>query len=271
MGDNKLQTAREMDEEMSVHVDKQDFWDGRAREFSEHAASTGYPEAFIRILKPRKSWTVLDMACGGGTIATPLAKKVQSITAVDFSKRMLEIVDQRCRTGGITNVKTLQGRWEDDWDTLGIDVHDVAIASRSLLSETARDSIAKLNRIAKKAVYISVAVGSGPSDRRLLESVGRECSTRPDYIFYYNLLYEMGILANVAFIPESNRNSWDSHEEAFEDQRWMFHGMTGEEEEKIRAYLKRHLVWVKGHWQLPYSRDYCWAVLYWTKDREVRS
>jgi len=206
------------------------------------------------------------MACGGGTLAIPLAEKVKSITAVDFSARMLEIVAQRCREGGIANVKTLPGRWEDDWDRLGIAVHDVAIASRSLLSEDARDSIAKLDRVAKRAVYISTQVGDGPFDRKLLESAGREFKLRPDYIFFYNMLYEMGILANVAFIPGSNRNSWESHEESFEDQRWMFSGMTEEEEEKVRAYLKRHLVPVRGRWRLPYSRNYYWAVLYWTKN-----
>lgn len=270
MEDNKPHARSEMDEEKSVPVDRRDFWDGRALEFSEHAASTGYPEAFLRILKPRKNWTVLDMACGGGTLAIPLAKKVKSITAVDFSERMLEIVAQRCREGGLANVKTLPGRWEDDWDRLGIAVHDVAIASRSLHSEDAKDSIAKLDRVAKKAVYISTQVGDGPFDRKLLGSVGREFRLRPDYIFYVNLLYEMGIRANVTFIPESNPNSWESHEEALQDQRWMFQGMTEEEEEKVRAYLRQHLGLVKGRWRLPYSRNYSWAVLYWTKNGRVK-
>lgn len=260
----------EKKEERSCPLDKRDFWNGRAREFSGHAASTGYPAAFLRILKPRRSWTVLDMACGGGTLAIPLAGKVKSITAVDFSPRMLEIVEQRCRTGGIANVKTLEGRWEDDWEELGIGVHDVAIASRSLHSEDAEGAIAKLNRAARKAVYLATAVGSGPFDQRLLEAVGREVHLRPDYIFYYTLLYEMGILADVTFIPESNRNAWESREEALADQRWMFPEMTDEEEDQVRAYLKNHLVWVKGRWQLPYSRDYYWAVMHWTKEREGR-
>jgi len=206
------------------------------------------------------------MACGGGTLAIPLARKVKSITAVDFSERMLEIVEQRCRAGGIANVKTLLGRWEDDWNRLGIGMHDVAIASRSLLSEDAGDSLVKLDRVAKRAVYLSTQVGDGPFDRKLLESAGREFRLRPDYIFYVNLLYEMGIRANVAFIPEPNHHAWESHEEAFEDQRWMLQGMSDEEEEKVRAYLRQHLVLVGGHWQLPYSRNYSWAVLYWTKN-----
>ncbi|SEM67371.1 Methyltransferase domain-containing protein [Syntrophus gentianae] len=270
MKDNPPCTIDERNEAKSDSVDKQKFWNGRAQEFSEHAASTGYPAAFLRIMKPRKSWTVLDMACGGGTLAIPLARKVKSITAVDFSGRMLEIVEERCRRGGIVNVKTLPGRWEDDWDRLGIGVHDVAIASRSLLSEDAGESLTKLDRVAKKAVYISTQVGDGPFDRKLLESAGREFRLRPDYIFYVNLLYEMGIRANVSFIPESNPNSWESHEEALKDQRWMLQGMTEEEEEKVREYLRKHLVMVKGRWQLPYSRNYSWAVLYWKKNGRGR-
>jgi len=266
MENNNSSTIQGKNQAKPDWIDRQNFWNGRAREFSEHAASTGYPAAFLRIMKPRKSWTVLDMACGGGTLAIPLARKVKAITAVDFSERMLEIVEQRCCTGGIANVKTLLGRWEDDWDRLGIGVHDVAIASRSLLSEDDGGSIAKLDRIAEKAVYISTQVGDGPFDRKLLESVGREFKQRPDYIFYVNLLYEMGIRANVTFISESNPNSWESPEEAFEDQRWMLQGMTDEEEEKLRTYLGQCLVRVKGRWRLPYSRNYCWAVLYWTKN-----
>ena len=255
--------------ETSVPVDRRDFWDGRAHEFSDYAAKTGYPEEFIRILQPRMKWTVLDMACGGGTIAIPLAGKVKSVTAVDFSKRMLDIVDWRCRIDGIDNVKTIQGRWEDDWDGLGIGVYDVAIASRSLIGDEIKGSIAKLNKAAREAVYISVAVGSGPFDKLLFESTGRKFNMGRDYIYYYNKLYQMGITANVTFIPERHRNRWDSIEEAFEDQRWMFPEMTEEEKDKVRAYLKRHLVKVMGRWRLPYSRQCRWAVMWWTKDKQV--
>lgn len=272
-GDEKHDTRylRETDKKKSVPVDKEGFWNGRAKEFSEYAASTGYPEEFIRIMRPRKSWTVLDMACGGGTIAIPLAKKVKSITAMDFSKRMLDIVDWRCNNADIRNVRTVHGRWEDNWSKLGIDEYDVAIASRSLIGDNTEDYITKLNNAAKKAVYISMAVGTGPFDRALFESTGRTFSMGKDYIHYYTMLYEMGIFANIAFVPEHHRNQWASHEEAFEDQRWMFHGMSADEEEKIRSYLRKHLVHIDGRWKLPYPRDCWWALMWWKKDREVRA
>ncbi|OPY80033.1 MAG: Mg-protoporphyrin IX methyl transferase [Syntrophorhabdus sp. PtaU1.Bin153] len=245
-------------------IDNQEFWNRRAKEYSEYAAWTGYPEAFIRIMRPRDSWTVLDMGCGGGTIAIPLARKVRSITAVDFSSRMLDIVRQRCADGGIRNIRTIQGRWEDDSETLGSGPYDVAIASRSLITDDAKGCILKLGKTARKAVYISTVVGSGPFDRKLLEATGRELTVGPDYIHYYNLLYEMGIMANVRFILEVHRSEWRSYEEAFEDQEWMFRGgMSEEERHKVHAYLREHLTRVGGQWRLPYSRRCYWAVMWW--------
>jgi hypothetical protein len=42
-------------------------------------------------------------------------------------------------------------------------------------------------------------------------------------------------------------------DEAFEDQRWMFHGMTAGEEERVKLYLDQNLIWRDGHWRLPYE------------------
>ncbi len=257
-------------EEKPAPVDKRDYWDGRAQEFSQHAASTGYPEAFIELMQPHRDWTVLDMACGGGTIAIPLAKKVKSITAVDFSKQMLHTVEWRCRIGGIMNIQTIEGRWEDNWENLGIGIYDIAIASRSLISDDAKTLIIKLNKTARKAVYISTFVGTGPFDKQLFESTGRKLKMGPDYIYYYNLLYEMGIMANVSFIFEQHSNQWKSQEEALDGQKWMFRGITAEEEDKVRVYLRQHLVRVADDWRLPYPRQCCWAVMWWTKDKEAR-
>jgi SAM-dependent methyltransferase len=243
---------------------KRDFWDGRAREFSDYAASTEYPEAFIRIMRLRKNWTVLDMACGGGTIAIPLARKVRQITAVDFSRNMLDIVERRCREQGIINVDTIHGRWEDNWASLGIGAHDVAIASRSLMGDDAVVCINKLRKIARKAVYISTVVGSGPVDRPLFEATGREFRVEHDFIYYYNLLYDMGVRANVEFIPETHCNEWATLREAFDGQRWMFRdGLTQEEEQRIKSYLETHLDRVDNRWRLPYPRQCFWAVMWW--------
>ena len=110
-----------------------------------------------------------------------------------------------------------------------------------------------------------MVVGRGPFDERLMEQAGRVLPVGPDYIHYCNILYEMGVRANVASIGENHRNGWGTHEEALEDQRWMFHGMTSEEEEKVKDYLRRHLIYQDGQWRLPYERKCYWAVMWWAK------
>jgi SAM-dependent methyltransferase len=246
---------------------KRAFWDRRASEFSGHAASTGYAEAFIKIIRPRRNWTVLDMGCGGGTIAVPLARRVRKITAIDFSTGMLDILRKRCREKRILNVDAIHGRWEDDWPALGIGTYDVAIASRSLIGDDIRGCIQKLLNAARRAVYISTIVGCGPFDRRLFEATGREFKTGPDYIYYYNLLTEMGLRVNLVFIPENHCNDWGTLEDAVDGQRWMFReSLTDEEECRVRAYLEQHLIRLGGRWRLPYARQCAWAVLWWVNE-----
>jgi hypothetical protein len=54
-------------------------------------------------------------------------------------------------------------------------------------------------------------------------------------------------------------------EEAFEDQRWMFCGMTQEEEERIKLNLDQNLQFQDGLYKLPYERICYWAVMWWVK------
>jgi hypothetical protein len=46
----------------------------------------------------------------------------------------------------------------------------------------------------------------------------------------------------------------------------MFHGMTSDEEEKVREYLNRYLIHENAQWHLPYERKCHWAVIWWAKD-----
>jgi SAM-dependent methyltransferase len=250
----------------SSPVNDSDFWDERASSFAAHASETGYAERFLKIMDPEPEWTVLDMACAGGTLAIPLAERVKKITAVDFSRNMLSVLKRRCVEHGITNIDIIHGRWEDDWKALAIEEYDVAIASRSLLAEDVPKSIKKLCDAARKRVYIATSVADGPFDRRMFDVIGRDFYMGPDYIYYYNLLYEMGIRANIAFIPEHHEHNWVTHEEALDAQRWMFKDLTRNENEKLKTYLKENLSYREGRWWLPYERPCFWAVMWWDKE-----
>ena len=242
------------------------FWNKRAPEFTRRAEASGYIGRFMAILNPQPDWTVLDIGCAAGTLAVPLAPMVNRITAMDPSEAMLDLLEKRRQKQGFTNIDIVKGKWEDDWDALGIGIHDVAVASRSLVVEDLRGAILKLMRYAARRVYISTLVDDGPYDRRIVEAAGRAFYPGADYIVVYNLLRQMGIHADVTFICNRKDKSYSDVEDALNAMRWMVHDMTPAEESKLRNYLCENLVRENGRWKMPGGRTVRWAVLWW--DRE---
>ena len=268
-----MQTFRNIDWNHAWNKDRmkrskgrdREFWDRRAPSFAQHVKEGDrdeYVDPFLEIVDAQPEWSVLDVGCGPGTLACPLAKAVRRVTAIDFSPVMLEILNARKEKEGLHNIATQAASWEDDWRALGVEPHDIAIASRSMDAENPQGFLRKLMSFATQRVYISFAVGSGPFDHRILEAVGRETHANPDYIYIYNLLYQMGIMANVSLI-ERGPNTFSDEEEAVESLRWMIDNMTPAEEEALRRYLGRHLVQDGTRWKMDYHRPVFWAVMWW--------
>jgi len=242
------------------------YWDKRAASFVDHAGKTAYPDAFVKSMEPQKDWTVLDMGCGGGTLALPLADRVKQITAVDYSDKMLALLEAEIQKRNIKNVKTFKVSWDDDWSSRGIGLHDIAIASRSLSVDDIHGAIMKLIGAARKRVYISTVVGDGPYDRQIFEAIGRELIPAVDYIYIYNLLYQMGIHANIFFIPEESWKTFDDLNEARNYMKWMLNEMTLNEEYRLDQYLRQNMIVKDGKSVIEYKKVFKWAVIWWNKE-----
>jgi len=241
------------------------FWDKRALSFSKHVMESDYEKHFLDLMQPQPSWSVLDVGCGSGTLAVPLAGLTTSVTALDFSPGMLALLQQRCRESGIVNITAINGSWEDDWESLGIGTYDVVIASRSTVVEDLRGALLKLEQAARQRVYLSAMVGDGPNDRRIYDAVGRPLKRGPDYIYIYNLLHQMGIYARVSFITSSEWKSYDTVEEAIDGTRWMLDDLTTEEVSRLVKYLVAEMVPHESGWRLPAPKVVRWALISWEK------
>ncbi len=243
-----------------------EYWNRRAPSFAKNARETGYSQNFLRIMAPKAEWTILDVGCGAGTLALPLAGLVQQVTAIDFSEVMISILDEKCREQGIANVTSRVVSWEDDWDVAGLAEHDVAIASRSLVVEDLQSALMKLHNKARRQVFISSLVGDGPFDRRIFEAIGRDLDRGPDFIYVYNLLNQMGIFADVTFVMNGDsRKCYADIEEAVRGLQWMIDTMTAEEESLLRTYLEKNLVRDSEGWSLAYQHPVRWAIISWRK------
>jgi len=243
------------------------YWDKRAPAFARNSSKSDYSVKFLRLLEVKPNWTLLDVGCAAGTLALPLAERVKSITAMDISGTMLALLRERCAKRGISTIQTVQGAWEDDWNALGIGEHDVALASRSMITEDFESALTKLDRAARKRVYLSTIVGDGPHDRRIFRALGRNLNPGPDYIYIYNLLYRMGIRSNVNFITYHERNSYESPGDAYAHLSLKLEVTTPEEADILRTYLNENLACDEGKWMMSYPRKICWAVIWWDKEK----
>ena len=240
------------------------FWNRRAPAFAgRQKHKSDYPRQFLDILKPEPHWRVLDVGCGSGTLAIPLADRVAAVTALDFSENMLALLEGETLQQQITNITTILASWRDDWEDMGIVPHDVVIASRSLIADDLNNTIQKLNYFARHRVYISAMVGDGPFDRRIIEAAGRVHQPGPDYIYVLNLLHQMGIYANLAFTIHPVNRTYENHEDALQQSLWMIEGITLREQSRLRRFFKSNLVRRDNRWVLPGMAPVRWAVIWW--------
>jgi len=250
----------------SASDDLPNYWNRRAPSFARRGQGSPYTEAFLALMAPEPHWSVLDMGCGPGTLAIPLAGLVQRVTAVDFSEVMIERLVQGCAEQGLQNVRAIHGGWEDDWDRAGIGLHDVAIASRSLIVEDLEEALLKLDRSARHRVYLSFQVGDGPRDKGALEALGRKVQKGADYLYVYNLLHQLGIYANVQILKLDDERVFASPEEALEFFQVFIRDLEPTEEVRLRAYLAENLIPKEGVWVLKGRQARDWALIWWEKD-----
>lgn len=260
------QIWRQAKSESSFRGSNTDFWDRRAPCFSRAAAKNDYSEQFIGIISPQPHWTVLDVGCGAGTLAIPMASSVSTVTAMDFSDAMLDLLQKQCNEKDIANIRIVKGAWEDDWHELGIEIHDLVIASRSFVMKDIRNAVLKLNAFARERVCISAFVDSGPFDRELLKFIGRDFKPGQDYIYLYNFLRQTGHYVNVRFTVHKQHKTYADHQEAADAVRWMLDATTPEETEKLLLYLESKLIRKNGGWQMPCPHIVRWAVMWWEKE-----
>jgi len=213
-------------------------WDRKAFGFARRTAGSIYIDHFLRLLEPQPDWSVLDMGCGPGTLALPLAKQVRQVSAVDFSEKMLEILRDRAKKQGVANIRTYHCAWQDDWQQSGIGRHDVAIASRSMSVPDLREALTKLSRHARELVAVTDRVGHGPFDAAAFDAIGRTIQPGPDYIYTVNLLHQMGHLPRVDYIELEQELRYADYDEALQSYLWMFRDISSEEKKRLQKYLQ---------------------------------
>ena len=211
----------------SGHADH-GYWDRRA---SSYARSThGRSDEFLRILEPylapRK--TLIDVGAGTGRHATPLADRLEWVTAVEPSEGMRSHIPRR------DNMTVVASTWED----ADVAPADLVICSHVLYGVAdPLPFIAKLQRSARERVFVMMRETDLPHPAATLRKrlIGADGPRLPRFSELFMLLLQTGVAPDVDFIRYPILTRYASMDEALADSRALFG--EGWDEGKARAIL----------------------------------
>lgn len=215
-------------EENGNSPDQAEQWNRRAESFSRRVGGTQGNrrlEQVFRFLQQedvlKDNSNILDIGCGPGSFAVPLAEAGHSVVALDPAQKMLDILRERLAPGYSGRVKAVLGLWEEiDINKMGWEKQfDLVFAS---MTPGVRDIDTLQKMIACSREWCYLSSFSGPRRYSLFEEVHLELLGKPflnhvnDIIFPFNILYALGYRPRLAF-AEMNQQREDSIEEAVAD------------------------------------------------------
>jgi SAM-dependent methyltransferase len=229
-----------------------DFWDRRARGFHratrENVSSDPFFQRVRQHVTPQVS--VLDVGAGTGRFSLALAPYARQVMALEPNAAMLTYLRQELTPAGLTNVITLQSRWED----APVDMRaDIVVCSHVLYPILDLvPFLEKLDQACEQACYLYLRATQ-------LDTLtapfwhhfhGDERRLAPGYIHALDVLYELGIYANVEVVSAPFTLSYPGLQEA-EDE--LMEQLILEDTAQTRQELRRLL----GDW-LVRENDQIW-------------
>lgn len=145
--------------------------------------------------------SVLDIGAGPGTLAVPLALAGCPVTTVEPSKPMGAAMEQYRTMMHAPSIREIRKRWEDVTpEEAG--VHDVVVASRSLIMGDIKNSLLKMDGAATAAVhlywFLTPPSASGGNEEMWPILHGEPYCGEANADILWNCLCQLEIYANVS-------------------------------------------------------------------------
>jgi FkbM family methyltransferase len=204
--------------------------------------------------------TVLDIGAGSGRWTMPLAAKAKSVTAVEPSTEMLEVLRDNMKTVP-GNIQIVQSSWED----AQVEIQDIAVCAHSMYSSPDLAAfVRKMEHHTRKTCYLAVRLL--PVDgviSELYKAIYGSPHDSANAVIAYNALYSLGIYANVLVEHDIYRWTNNTLEEAFtRAKRHLRLDSNNDYDRLIQDVLEKRLT--------PSETGYVWpdgmrsALLYWS-------
>ena len=244
-----------------------DFWERRASGFHRSTKDTVAQDPFFirlrEIVSSRSS--VLDVGAGTGRFSLSLAPLVDHIIAVEPSAAMLNFLRQDATAKELTNISFVHSTWQEASNNLQA---DIVICSHVVYPiRDIEPFLLKLQSASLQSCYIyarGTHIDALTADLWWHFHHDDRCMP-PGYIHILDVLYEMGIYANVDVVTASSSLRYPSLDVAVTE---MTEQLILPDDEKtcneLRALLKEWLVEVDGM-LIPPLKKMVNAIIWWEK------
>lgn len=139
-------------------MSKQATWDAKASTYNRYTSKKDtFEQRVLASVRDAgisfENKSLLDIGCGTGVYTLHLAKEAKHVDALDFSKEMLEVLDDDAASLQLTNIKTIHDSWEGFTCK---ETYEIAFCSMSPALNEAKD-FEKMHACAKQKVFLGWA------------------------------------------------------------------------------------------------------------------
>ncbi len=243
-----------------------DYWDRRARNFHRATKETpGEDPLFLRlreVVTPQT--TVLDVGAGTGRFTLALAPLVKHVTAVEPNAAMLGYLRQDAAEQQLSNISYIPTTWQNAPDDLAA---DIVVCSHVLYSIRDVDTfLAKMRKATRQSCYVYMrATHFDQISSPLWQHFhGMKRFPMPSYIHALDVMYDMGIYADVEVVDLPSGMRFSSLDTAVEEMQETL--ILPDDEGKraeLRALLAEWLIPRDGVLSMPVDKLVC-AILRFT-------
>lgn len=224
------------------------YWDKRALSYTVKDSPSNYIDGFLNLAMLEDGDSVLDMGCGPGPLALPLAKSGHKVIAADFSLSMLEKLRESIPTYLEPLIMVRQLDWNEDWLAAGIEtkIVDTVIASRSISTFDLQSAIRKMSFTARKKCCATISADYSPRiDNRIFEICDIEPPHESDNVFLEGMLRNLGASPIQGTIKSQRNKTYKSVHEAIEDYQQMIKRCFDNDDRMARSMMKRITPWLE--------------------------
>lgn len=223
-----------------------------------------YPVDLLKAILPllKGCQSVIDVGAGCGAFSLPLARVLPSVTAVEPSAPMAQLLRREADHLGLANVRVIESSFQE----ADVAPHDAVLCAFVYEAHEELDAFLPwVERAAKRRVILTRFARTG-DDKLFLRELnslihGKDHPGKCDYLETVVRLHERGIFANVRIVKFQLDQPFDDLDEAVDFWREYLELEDGRHDGRLREFLSERLVAAEGGLVAPVRHTS--AVLWW--------